>query len=136
MSTQLHFQPIQGRTVEIIRAILNTEEVASADSVHDIHLVAEELVVNIVEYAYSDSSKGYLDVEVGQDAGHVTLCFRDGGYPFNPLEKDPPDTSLPIAQRKMGGLGIYLVMSKTDSAIYQYTNGENVFTVSIPTNKS
>ena len=48
--TVLHFQPIRGKSLDIIRAILQTEEIASAANVFDdIHLATEELVVNIVD---------------------------------------------------------------------------------------
>lgn len=59
--------------------------------------MAEEVVVNIVVYAYPDASSDgvgdddYLDVE--RDEKSITLRFRDGGVPFNQLEKDLPDTS-------------------------------------------
>ena len=44
----LYFQPIAGRAEEIIDAILQTKEVASCSKeLYAIHLVCEELVVNI-----------------------------------------------------------------------------------------
>lgn len=126
--THLHFRPIQGKTLDIIGAILHTEEVASVGkSFGTIRLVIEEIVVNIVDYSCSD----YLDVEAIRDEKGITLRFRDGGIPFNPLEKGCPDTSLPIEQRYMGGLGIFLVIKKMDSVKYEYTDGENALTVSL-----
>lgn len=128
--TVLHFQPIRGKSLDIIRAILQTEEIASAANVFDdIHLATEELVVNIVDYAYPDGGNDYLDVEIMRNGDVITLCFRDGGVPFNPLKKDSPDTSLPINQRKIGGLGIYFVIRKMDNVDYEYTNGENILTI-------
>ena len=128
--TVLHFQPIRGKSLDIIRAILQTEEIASAGNVFaDIHLAIEELVVNIVDYAYPDGWNDYLDVEIMRSEEGITLRFRDGGIPFNPLEKDRPDTSLPINQRKIGGLGIYFVIRKMDAVEYEYTNGENLLTI-------
>ena len=50
---ELVFKPIAGRTEDIIDAILQTEEVASCTKqLYAIHLVCEELVVNVVSYAY------------------------------------------------------------------------------------
>ena len=46
---RLHFHPINGKALDIITAILHTEEVASVGKAFDvIRLVAEELVMNIV----------------------------------------------------------------------------------------
>lgn len=124
--TQLHFQPIQGKALYIIGAILQTEEVASlGDERNIVRLAAEELVVNIVDYAGSD----YLDVEILRDEKHITLRFRDNGIPFNPLAKDPPDITQPMEQRRIGGLGIFLVIKKMDEVGYDYLNGENILTV-------
>lgn len=127
--TQLHFQPIQGKTLGIIDAIMRTEEVVSLNDNmwRIIRMVVEELVVNIVDY----SGSNYMDVEISCEKDRFTMCYRDGGVPFNPLENEPPDFSLPIAQRQMGGLGIYLALTSMDTAEYEFVNGENVFTTSL-----
>ena len=91
--------------------------------------MAEELVMNIVQYAYPDGGDDYLDVEIERDDNRITLRFRDGGVPFNPLELASPDISLPIEQRGIGGLGFFIVTKKMDSVKYEYTDGENVLTV-------
>ena len=71
----------------------------------------------------------YLDVDIKRDADSITLCFRDGGVPFNPLAKELPNTSLPLEKRRIGGLGILMVIKKMDLVKYEYANGENVLTV-------
>lgn len=127
--TQLHFQPIQGKTLGIIDAIMRTEEVVSLNDNmwRIIRMVVEELVVNIVDY----SGSNYMDVDISCEKDRFTMCYRDGGVPFNPLKNEPPDFSLPIAQRQMGGLGIYLALTSMDTAEYEFVNGENVFTTSL-----
>ncbi len=121
----------------IIDAILRTEEVTSGGKMPDsIHLVVEEVVVNIAEHAFLDDTNGYLDVEIERQEDRIILCFRDGGIPFNQLEQEPPDTTLPMSQRPMGGLGIFLVLKYVDTIAYEYTNNENVLTVSLKTNQS
>ena len=127
----LHFQPISGKSLDIINAILQTKEVTSVGNAYGvIHLVAEELVLNIVNYAYPNDDNGYLDVEIIRDETSITLRFHDGGVPFNPLEKEPPDITLPMYERKIGGLGILMVVGEMDSAEYEDADGENVMTVS------
>lgn len=124
--TRLHFKPIKGKSLDIINTILQTEEVASlGDAWGGISVVADELVTNIVNY----SGSTYLDVEILRDEKGITMRFRDGGLAFNPLEQDPPDTSLPMEERNIGGLGIFLVVSSMDDVAYEYTNGENVLTL-------
>ena len=127
---RLHFHPIRGKALAIVAAILQTEEVASVGKAYGvIRLVTEELVVNIVDYAYPEGGDDYLDVEIERDEERITLCFRDGGVPFNPLDQPPPDISQPMEQRPIGGLGFFIVTKKMDSVTYEYTGGENVLTV-------
>ena len=122
----MHFQPIQGKSHDIIEAILQTEEVASAGDVWTIlSVVVEELVLNIVDYAGSD----YLDVEIIRDEKSITLRFHDNGVQFNPLEKELPDITLPWEDRKIGGLGIFLVIKNMDDVTYEHTGKENVLSV-------
>jgi len=126
--TWFHFSPIQDKTLDIIDKILKAEEMVSLGGVlYTVRLVIEELVVNVVNYSGSD----YLDVEVERDEKLVTLRFRDGGVAFNPLEHTPPDVSKPIEERPIGGLGIFLVIQKAEHIEYEYTQGENVLTVSL-----
>ena len=124
--TRLHFQPIEGKKLDIIDAILQTEEMATVgDALNMLNVVIEEIVVNIVNYSTSD----YVDVEIIRDEECITLRFHDGGVPFNPLKKDPPDFSIPFENRQIGGLGIFLVIENMDVVEYEYTEGENILTV-------
>lgn len=126
----LRFQPIIGQTDRIIETILQTEEVsACTKEMYAIHLVCEEIVVNIVNYAYPDNDNGYLIVELMNDDA-IIIVFRDGGIPFNPLEKKEPDISLPLEEREIGGLGIFLTQQLMDVVSYKYCNNENVLTIS------
>ena len=126
---RLHFHSIRGKALAIVDAILHTEEVSSLGEAYGvIRLVTEELVVNIADYAYPDGDNDFLDVEIERDEKHITLRFCDGGVPFNPLEQPSPDISLPMEQRRIGGLGLLIVIKKMDSVTYEYTDGKNVLT--------
>ena len=124
--TRLHFQPIQGKTPDIINTILQAEEMASVgDAWNELNVVVEELVVNVVNYSHSD----YLDVDIIRDEKSIVLRFHDGGVPFNPLKKDPPDFSIPLEEREIGGLGIFMVKEYMDEVEYEHAGGENILTV-------
>lgn len=124
--SQLHFQPIKGKSLEIIDAILHTEEASTVgDFWGYFSVVVEELVVNIVDYSHSD----YLDVEILREEKSITLRFHDAGMPFNPFEREPPDLTLPMEDRPIGGLGIFMVIKYMDSVTYDYTGGENILTL-------
>jgi anti-sigma regulatory factor (Ser/Thr protein kinase) len=127
---RLHFQPIAGRASEILDAIIGSPEVAESGRVAKIiRLVCEELVVNVVDYAYPDGADGYLDVNIDRDGKAITIQLRDGGTPFNPLDRDMPDTTTPLKDRPIGGLGIFITIKKMDDVKYEYVNNENVITI-------
>lgn len=132
--TRLHFQPIKGKATEIVDAILETKEVAAAKNYGFINMVVEEIVINVVSYAYPDNPDGYLDVVTTSDEERVTFRFSDAGIPFNPLLQESPDITLPLEEWKIGGLGIMMVIKKAEKIEYEYTNGENILTVTLPTN--
>ena len=126
----LHFQPIAGRALEILDAILQTPEVASCKKEFGaLRLVCEELVVNVVDYAYPEETEGYLDIEIEREKDSIVIRFKDGGTPFNPLAREMPDITLPLEERRIGGLGIFLTVKKMDDVSYDYVNNENVLTI-------
>ena len=128
---ELHFQPIKGKAREILKAILQTSEIASCGKklILDLRLACEEIVMNVTSYAYPDGSEGYLDVEIAKTEDRIVIRFKDGGKPFNPLEQKKPDTKLSWIQRSIGGLGIYLVTKTMDNVHYAYVDNQNVFTI-------
>ena len=56
---------------------------------------------------------------------HLEIC--DDGKDFNPLELAPADTSLPLEERPIGGLGVYLILHLMDDVSYARLDGKNVF---------
>lgn len=95
-----------------------------------LELGVEELFTNIVNYAYTEMT-GEVVVR-GEIELTPLLCrfsFIDRGIPFNPLEREMPDTGLPIEERPIGGLGIFLVRKLFDEIYYEYKDHCNVFTV-------
>lgn len=90
----------------------------------------EEIFVNIANYAYPDSTGScFIDMEViRKDAdrrGRMQMYIWDGGKPFDPLAKADPDITLAAEERKIGGLGIWMVKQSMDSVEYEYINQKN-----------
>lgn len=129
--SELHFLPIKGKASEILKAILNTPEVSSCSrkDIFALRLVSEEIVMNITSYAYPEGSEDYLDVVIEKTDNRIVIRFKDGGVPFNPLERKMPDTNLSWKLRHIGGLGIFLVIKKMDDVRYAYVGNENVLTI-------
>ena len=93
-------------------------------------IAVEEIFVNIASYAYApNSGNADIGVEITEDPPMVAIRFVDSGIPYNPLAKEDPDITLPAEERPIGGLGIYMVKKSMDDVQYEYTNGQNVFTI-------
>lgn len=94
-------------------------------------VAVEEIFTNIAFYAYAPNT-GDVTVccEYSDSPAKVTIQFLDGGTPFNPLEKECPNLTLPLEERRQGGLGIVLVKKMMDTVDYCYRDGKNALTVS------
>ena len=99
--------------------------------IHEIELVVEEALVNIFNYAYP---KGDGEVTVicrtGQE-GRLIIETVDKGLPFDPLSREDPDLTLDIAERKIGGLGVFLMKTLMDEVRYRREDDKNVLTLSV-----
>ena len=98
-----------------------------------IDVAVEELFVNIAHYAYSMSPEGkgkaWIRIGFGENPTTVTLTFADKGIPFDPLKKPDPDVTLKAEDRKIGGLGIYMVKKSMDSVAYERRDDMNILTI-------
>jgi anti-sigma regulatory factor (Ser/Thr protein kinase) len=94
-------------------------------------LVLEEILVNIARYAYQG---GVGDVEVAYSAepGSLLLEVSDRGSSFNPLDSAPPDLTLGLADRPIGGLGVLLVRQIVGSLSYRHQDGQNTLSFRFP----
>ena len=91
-----------------------------------INIVIDEIFGNICHYAYKDSVGAVtVSVESGNTPKAVFLTFIDNGIPYNPLETEDPDITSSSEERKIGGLGIYLVKKNMDEMKYEYVNQQN-----------
>ena len=65
-----------------------------------LRLACEEIVMNVTSYAYPDDVEGFIDIEIEKTDHRIMIRFKDGGAPFNPLERPRPDTKCPLCLRK------------------------------------
>ena len=56
-----------------------------------IELAVEELFVNIASYAYRPAD-GPVTIQLSFEGDSVSVVFIDGGRPYNPWEREDPDT--------------------------------------------
>ena len=125
---------VQNRLAEIDRVNRKFNAFAEAHSIptraaRSINLVFDELLNNIVSYAFEDEESHVIRIRI-ELAGHrLAVTIRDDGIPFNPFARDRPDTSLSIEEREIGGLGVHLVSNVMDEVSYSRLASDNVVTL-------
>ena len=109
---------------EFFDRILSEAEVP-AKTVLQINVVVDEILSNIIYYSGATSVKAGCTSTNDQ----VILQFTDNGRPYDPREKADPDISLPLEEREIGGLGIFMVKKIMDEISYEYKDGQNILTL-------
>jgi len=97
-----------------------------AATMAELRIVCDEIVSNVIAHAYPEGRPGDIDVRLELAGSRLVVTVSDDGVSFNPLAVAPPDTTLPLEHRPLGGLGIHLVRSLTDEATYRREGGRNV----------
>ena len=96
----------------------------------DLHLALDEILTNVVAYGYDDQDEHEIIVRLafGGDgnAQRIEVEVEDDGRPFNPLETASPDVQTSVADRPIGGLGIFLVRRVMEDLEYRRQRGKNV----------
>lgn len=95
---------------------------------YQLEIAVDEIMNNIASYAYQDKV-GKAEIKVETDSKSISITFMDSGIPYNPLEKDDPDITLPAEERGIGGYGIFLVKKIMDDVKYEYKDNKNVLTI-------
>ena len=92
---------------------------------YSVKVVADEIFSNIVYYSGAENA----EILFRNDADKITLVFEDDGKPYNPLEAEEPDITAGVEDRKIGGLGLFMVKKMAESVRYEYVAGRNQITV-------
>ena len=95
----------------------------------ELKMVFDELLNNIISYAYQDDEEHEIEVRVEAAGERLVVSIADDGIPFNPFDAEKPDTGLALEQRAIGGLGIHLVLKVMDKVAYQRRTDKNVLTL-------
>lgn len=92
-------------------------------------LAIDELVSNIIKYAYPGDDGRVIECEVARRDGAIEAVVSDDGVAFNPLELSAPDTASPLDVREIGGLGVHIVRRMFDDVLYERRDSRNITTI-------
>ena len=97
-----------------------------AQIIYNMKLALDEILTNIISYAYDDAREHIIVVRLSLDQEKWTVEVEDDGRPFNPLNAPEPDTKQLLGERPIGGLGIHLVRKLIDELEYRRQKDKNI----------
>lgn len=104
---------------------------------YKLRLASEELISNIIRAANDTSRTQGSEVVLEITAklhqedkrSWFILGTKDSGSHFDPQfeERQPIDTEQDVSERKIGGLGLFLIQQSVEKVTYEWKDGFNVY---------
>lgn len=100
-----------------------TEKLAVVPKIaNKVSIAVDEIYSNIINYSGAELATISYEIKDGR----LYITFTDNGIPYNPLKAEEPDVTLSAEERKIGGLGIFMVKKMTESMEYTYEDEKNI----------
>jgi phosphoserine phosphatase RsbU/P len=100
-----------------------------ADAIADVQIALDEVLTNIAQYAYAGPGLQEIHVRFCVYHDSVEAVIEDGGRPFDPLSVAPVDRSVPLRERRVGGLGVHFVRNLMSEVVYARVGETNRLTL-------
>jgi serine/threonine-protein kinase RsbW len=113
--------------LEPIRCLIQEEAQAlgvSGDNIYDLMLAVTELVTNTIEHGYQ-MQEGWIEIEIGYKNTDLIIVLSDGAPKFDPTTVPIPNVNLPLKERPMRGLGVFITRHMVDEFTYQLDKAGN-----------
>lgn len=119
--------PVLGEIEQHLRG-LGADQAALAG----LEVALDELLTNIVLYAYHDGEAHEIIVHLDTRDECLRIQIHDDGTPFDPTLAEPPDLEADLDDRPLGGLGLHIVRSVFETITYRRVEGWNVLALTKP----
>jgi serine/threonine-protein kinase RsbW len=93
-------------------------------------LALEEVFMNIVMHGAQPGMASSVEVSLALADDGLTMTVEDNGPLFDPLTVPAPDLTSSLAERPVGGLGVFLVRQLMDAVSYSRVDARNRLTMS------
>ena len=119
---------------EIDRCLTALEEICKRfelppDVQNNFSVVLDDLLNNVISYAYDDEDEHIIDVVLSTDGERFIVSVTDEGVEFDPFARKEPEVNTSLEEREIGGLGIHLIRNLMDDYSYRRVGGKNVTTL-------
>ena len=131
-----HKLTIVNRIDELERVARFVDEIANElnldEEMHmNVGLVLEEMVSNVIFYAYSKDCEETIELSAKSDGQTLTFMLCDNGRAFDPTQSESNDMEADPAERPLGGMGIFIVKNIMNNVNYQRLEGRNLVTMNV-----
>lgn len=92
----------------------------------DVSMAVDEAVTNVMEHAYAGESDGQISIKLRVDDQEFFVEIRDQGKTFDPEQVKEPNVNSPLAERAIGGLGIFFIKKLMDKVEFTHDQAGNV----------
>jgi anti-sigma regulatory factor (Ser/Thr protein kinase) len=79
----------------------------------------DEASTNVIKHAYGGRG-GFFEISCDMQGGDIVIRIRDRGKPFDQASVPQPDVNADLEDRKIGGLGIYIMRKMMDEVKYSF----------------
>lgn len=121
---------IRNRREDLTRVRLAVDQLAgecrlAAEVVGDMQVALDEILTNIVDYGYHDGAEHEIRIFLRVVDNVFEATIEDDGMPFNPLSVAAPNTSAPLRERRIGGVGVHFVKNLMSEVRYDRIGDRN-----------
>jgi len=95
------------------------------EEILDTQLAVEEAITNVIVHGY-EGREGEIVIACRATKGIVEIQIEDTAPPFDPLSLPEPDLTASVDDRKIGGLGIFLIRQVMDNIVYRHEDNKNI----------
>nr|WP_320160317.1 ATP-binding protein [uncultured Methanoregula sp.] len=95
------------------------------EEILDTQLAVEEAITNVIVHGY-EGREGEIVIACRATKGIVEIQIEDKAPPFDPLSLPEPDLTASVDDRKIGGLGIFLIRQVMDDIVYRHEDNKNI----------
>ncbi|MBI9073125.1 MAG: ATP-binding protein [Melioribacteraceae bacterium] len=81
-------------------------------------LAVDEACTNVIKHAYKYSDEGNITVEVKFSNSKFSISITDSGTHFDPNKIPEPNLKKYYDEKKVGGLGMFLMKKLMDEVVY------------------
>ncbi|MEB3337339.1 MAG: ATP-binding protein [Leptolyngbyaceae bacterium] len=127
---------VSGTTLESLGAIAQYVMAAavaaglSKKSSYKLRLAVDEIATNIINYGYNEAGlEGVINLHAEVDPKALTISLEDTAIPYDPTKRELPEaedfSDIPLADRPVGGWGVYLAFEGVDEFLYERVDNRN-----------